>query len=228
MTAKQSGIVLLLCGLAQSCQCQKVPSAKVTAPTDTGWVSGSVAVAVTDAKQFRSIDLPGVTVQLRRATDEQLVASAVTDRAGSYVIGPQPSGRYQLCWEAPGFVAGCSNQLVDIRGTIFYPPTLELTPPGRALFGRVMQRDGRLCNYRDRAFDVDAHAQVTVLNAAEEPVAPSVDANSDGEYVVAGVPLGHLSVRTTCELSSATVVAQTTGVEHTKLDLMLPNSSPEI
>src|SRR5258707_13608184 len=105
MTAKQSGIVLLLCGLAQSCQCQKVPSAKVTVATGTGWVSGSVAAAVTDAKQFRSIDLPGVTGQLRRATDKQLVASAVTDHSGSYVFGLLPSGHHQLGWEAPGFVA---------------------------------------------------------------------------------------------------------------------------
>jgi hypothetical protein len=96
MFLKQSGIVLLLCGLPLSCQ--KVPPAKVTAPTPTGWVSGSVAAIVTDAKESRSIDLPGVTVQLRRAADEQLVATAVSDRAGSYAIGPQPSGRYQLCW----------------------------------------------------------------------------------------------------------------------------------
>src|SRR2546425_617241 len=115
MTAKQPGIVLLLCGLVQSCQCQRTPSATVSAPASTGWVSGSVAAAVTHAKQFRLIDLPGVTVQLRRATDGQLAATAVTDRTGSYVIGPQPSDRYQLCWEAPGFAAGCSKELVDIR-----------------------------------------------------------------------------------------------------------------
>jgi hypothetical protein len=96
------------------------------------------------------------------------------------------------------------------------------------LFGRVVQRDGRVCNYGDPAFGVDARAQVTVLNPAAEPVASSVDVNNEGEYLVPAVPLGSFSVRASCELSNVTAAADTQEAKHTKLDLTLPNTSPEI
>src|SRR5260370_42334627 len=111
-----------------------------SAPHGTGaQVHGLIYSEVTDPSISgkRQIFVPDVTVFLKDVSTSAAGPKVTTNSRGFYMIPRTPTGKYELCWEAPGFEAGCTgreHELV-IESSTVTPPPIGITPKPPVLFG---------------------------------------------------------------------------------------------
>ncbi len=178
------------------------------------------------ALKARQIFLPGVTVYLKNVSTSALSAKVITDLNGRFVMSKQPAGVYQLCWEAPGFVADCSPNTVVIHSTTVYPLPVAITAVRGVISGRVTLADGTACRYVDTFFGINVHTTVSLLDTTGADVTSPVLANVFGDYLLTKVPAGTFRILAACEASKAEQIITTSGAN--VANLVFRNHAPEI
>jgi hypothetical protein len=170
-----------------------------------------------------------VSVFIRDVGTGSEIQRGKTDVHGIYDLSGVPPGRYQICWEAAGWVPGCTLHPVtvssDSDGDHVDVDPVGLAPDGRGVVvGHIRLAGGGGCFYSDPEFGVEQNAMVSAVDGGGNVVGGPVQANSSGKYVLAGLPPEDLRVRAACGNSSveATVpLAAFTSVRVAQLDLTL-------
>ncbi len=158
--------------------------------------------------------LPDVDVFLRSVSTGTEHGRVSTDLVGHYEIPPQPGGRYQVCFEAPGYAPGCVDGEIEIDGKIHYMKPLPITPvrgespdgePQGVAFGQVTFSDREsLCRAPPAVAGFDLTAKVVALDGGGNSVG-SARANDRGFYVLAGISANAtVAVRADCEAIGST------------------------
>ena len=174
--------------------------------------------------------LPDTTVYLKNAESGNSSVKVTTDLKGWYAIPKMPAGLYELCYEADGYVPGCSSDRITINSFTVFPPLVRIAPRQNYFAGRVMQADGNPGRFSDPAFGVNAQTKVSWSDGGAEK---TVRANTAGLFVISGLTSSELKLKATCE---AAFVEKTVSVSEfrTATDsgefgrLVLANSSPNI
>src|SRR6185295_6242905 len=85
---------------------------------------GAVRGAVTDGSDLA---LPGVTV-VATSPEGRVLATATSDRTGTYEIGGLPAGEVRLVFQLDGFVTATASVAVEGGLTSIVPKRLEVAP----------------------------------------------------------------------------------------------------
>jgi hypothetical protein len=194
----------------------------------TGRVIGRVMARHGDATLF----LPRMKVFLAKAGKKRKIEHpvAVADDAGRFSISARHTGEFVVCASGNGLKRSCTSEPVR-----FGPGEPEVTPKdvmitigAGAVHGKVLLADGSPCFQPPMAVDAGVFARVS----RDGDDAAGVTADSDGEYLLAGIrgPGTH-TLRAVC---GGAQVEQTVDVGVDALsgaravDLVLPNASPTI
>ena len=181
------------------------------------------------------IDIPQFTVHLVSDPSGVTVASTATDVFGHFAFRSQPVGSYRLCWDAPGWVAGCAPGQVIVNHEISYLPAVAVVPDlGRvmlrrgsgAFWGTVNLADGSSPYFSDEYFGARTDTTITVTDLSGRVLGRTVT-NAEGQFVIAGVPVSNL--RTTAVLDGASAGIDTPALtvqSGGKLSLVFANSRP--
>src|ERR1041384_3272911 len=174
--------------------------------------------------------LPGISVYLVDLVTGQQTSRFSTDARGSFLLPAVPPGHYQLCWEAPGYVSGCSGQQVVVTDQQVSLSAEAVQPKNDGnnapLFGQVRFLDNSPTRRNDTALQIDLQAAVRLENTNGVAVASGFP-SAGGQFVLSGAPPGiPLRLIATCEGASARsdLLVLPTG----STDLVLSNSSPVI
>jgi hypothetical protein len=168
-------------------------------------VHGAVYTDVADSSApqgKRKAFIPGVTVFLKNASTAALSSKVVTNVRGWFAIPHMSAGKYDLCWEAEGYVSGCtpSKQQITIQSSNVTPAPAEITPQPPVLVGRVVFPGNIPCLAQDPFFGLDSVTKVTLLDTSGNSVHASVLANSSGDFIMPGIPAsGQFRVRAECD-----------------------------
>jgi hypothetical protein len=165
-------------------------------------VHGSVITEVSKRLQVNSKELsdhfiyvPDFEVFLRNAAGTE-TARVKTDLFGRYIIKLQKPGRYQLCWNGSGWVAGCAPDPIVIGSNTKYPPPTTVTPmitdKTGPVIGRVRQADGTSPWFADQYFGVEQTAIVSAIRGGNR--IGEARANVAGDYVLTGMPRNGVEV----------------------------------
>src|ERR1700733_42329 len=93
---------------------------------------------VTGATSTTQIYLPGVSVYLKNTLDGKHSRTVKTDARGFFITGNVRPGGYNVCAEAPGFVAACDSEVISVvEGVATLNHYFPLSPQGSAIQGRV-------------------------------------------------------------------------------------------
>ena len=145
------------------------------------------------------IELPDIDVFLRSTSTGATTPKKKTQLDGKfYLTAPKP-GIYNICWEALGIGAGCAGRFVA-KGDTIYAKVVRVRKSGGLVHGKVLTGDNRPCWVNDAFFALDVSTVVTLFKN-NQVVRPAVRANTQGEYVFAGVSPGSYRVRASCERS---------------------------
>ena len=207
-----------------------------------GAVSGTLfyqaAVSKTaNAEETNQISLPDIEVVLHNQTTGVDSAPVTTDFFGRYRFPHQPAGTYELRWRAQrGWLAGAHPDQIVIQAGPRFPVPAQLRPDERTgvVFGRVTLGDGGTPWSFDELFVVNHTAEVTVMNAARTTtLGGPVHTNSEGRYVVAGLPRSQpTTIRVQSQAGTITralgPASVSVGNPVAPSDLQLANKRPEI
>jgi hypothetical protein len=207
-----------------------------------GVVSGHI-YAKLHADDTSGVSLPDVSIFVRNLDNGIVTAGSKTTVDGEYQLTNLSPGRYQLCWQAPGWVSDCLTNSISLPDDdeleAQYPEEIGIAPligPSAAgtrngvITGVVQLGSGGSCEYSNTLFGIQQSSFITATDSAGHVVRGPVRANDDGEYVLAGVPAAEIRVRATCgpasteamvealQFSSDTIVA---------LDLNINSLPPE-
>lgn len=174
--------------------------------------------------------VPGVTVFLKNSSTSAESPKVVTDIRGWYAIPHMPAGKYDLCWQADGYVSGCTprNQRITIKSSTVTPGLLSIMPQAPALFGRALFPGNAPCLAQDPFFGLNSVTNVTLIDGSGNAVHPPVLANSIGDFIIPATPAsGQLRVRAECDGLTAEAPLPTAG-SAAPLRLEFPNVSPRI
>ncbi len=193
-----------------------------------GQVHGSFFTPVFNGSTTNQILIPGVTVTFQ--TNGMTLAQATTDANGDFAATPVPSGIYQMCWSAAGFLSGCSTQLVIVSNDVVVLDPQEIDPqtdPGTGMvFGDVKLRDGGVPVFDTNQFGSSLSTAVVLMDGAGNVMA-TTPVNNFGQYLMAGIPLGqNLTLTAMAEAASVSSDINTTVTG--EANLMLPNTPPVI
>ena len=172
------------------------------------------------------IMLPDISVNLvdTRTSAKSIVVQ--TDLDGTFTIPAQPQAIYKLCWQATGFVAGCTATPFVLRSRNEILQPVAIAPAPGILTGRVTFKDRKPCRFLAPIFGVNTF---TTLRA-EQPNRPtrSVRANTSGYYVFGGLATANAKLTAICEKAQtvATAQPQSTGSTAVATNLVLPNMTP--
>lgn len=192
-----------------------------------GQVQGSIYTEIFDGVDTNHVFLPGVVVSLIGGGGDG-VAQLTTDSEGRFVSSSLPGGTYMLCWQAGGFVPGCAPQSIVISNGVaaLAPQKIDPVTGKGIVFGRVSLQDGGAPVVEVPMFGISVTATVTLRNAAGRSFGSAIP-NSLGEYVIAGATVGtNLILR--ADLEAAHVETAILTQVSNQVDLVLPNSAPEI
>lgn len=201
---------------------------RIGPPTRSGpvRVTGTlVAIAPPDLRSPRigEIELADVRVYLADARGNR-AAETVTRLDGRFDLSAPAAGPYRLCYEI-GTARGCAAQVRGIGATVALGQVVAAV---HGVHGRVLTGDGRPCWISDSFFGLDVSTQVSARRTgAAGPPAASTRANSEGEYLLSGLPDGNYDVSASCEAArAASNVRVTAGLG--RADFGLPNRAPVI
>jgi hypothetical protein len=193
-------------------------------------ISGEVDTALVFGTNVIQVPLAGVSVTLSNLNDPTFVAQRSTDPDGLFQFDDQPGGSYQLCWSAHGFASGCYSNVIALSNSPVDVGLLLIAPVTNAasglVWGQVRLQDGSPAVFQDSFYQINLSPIITLTDTngrALRRVAP----NSDGQYVMAGVPVKTgLGLSVQLEQASVSNVISTfvTG----EADFVISNSSPVI
>ena len=188
-----------------------------------GEVHGTVAVEFRDftiaaAPTPVEIAAPNIKLFLVNEATSAAGPASLSDVDGAFVIPSQPQASYKLCWEAPGFVAGCAAQPVALHDKNINLRPVLISPEDGAIHGRAAFKDGHPCRFVAPLFGINMIAEI-VATPASGP-AHIAEANSDGYFVIGGLPKGSVDIVAKCE--GATVSIRT-DVSAATNNLVFPN-----
>ena len=147
----------------------------------------------------QQIELPDIDVFLRNTGTGATTAKKKTQLDGKFYLTAPTQGTYNVCWEAPGIGTGCSGRFVATGDTV-YAKVVRVRKSGGLVHGKALTGDNRPCWVNDAFFALDVSTLVTLFRN-NQSVQPAVRANTQGEYVFAGVAPGRYRVRAACERS---------------------------
>ena len=98
---------------------------------------------------------------------------------------------------------------------------------GGIVNGRILTADNRPCWVSDSFFGLDVSTSVILFNSRQSLVQPAVRANTQGEYVFAGLPADRYRVRASCEKSRGAALASV-GNAPVLANVTLPNHAPRV
>ena len=195
-----------------------------------GDIVGSLSVAVSSGPVLSQVRIPGIAVYLVNLASSVPSGRATTDFNGIFTLAAQPPGHYQLCWEAPGYISGCSTQHIAVIGDVIYVdpegPISLASGQTHALSGQLSFLDSSPFRQQDAFFGIDYQTAVRLEDGKGGLIASALP-NAGGQFVLTGVPNGGAGrLVAACEGLSASVdinLAQTDAGT-----LVLPNHRPEI
>jgi len=71
--------------------------------------------------------VPDIEVYVKNTVTGALSPKVKTDLKGASSFPAQPAGTYQLCWESPGYIAGCRADKVVIDTLTVFPLPVRIT-----------------------------------------------------------------------------------------------------
>lgn len=156
-----------------------------------GEVVGSLFTLGAGGPPAEKVATPGVSAYLVNLATLAQSPRVTTDANGTFILAGRPPGHYQLCWEAPGFVSGCSTQQIAIVDDIVYLApegiALETGGPAHALLGRVQFSGPAPLHRRDAFFDIDFSTTVR-LETTNGTLITETKPNSAGQFILTNVP----------------------------------------
>lgn len=184
---------------------------------------GTLRVLLTD-KTDGGVDVPDAKLTLLDGQGIR-VAAGVSDLAGRFRLTAPKAGTYSLCWDVQGR-QGCKRE-VTLNDPTNYLGKVLARFGDPSLYGRVLTGDGRACWIRDPFFKLEVATLVNVVDTANQPAAPQVRANVDGDYLFLMKSPGTYEVTARCEKSlRRTSVALSSGAA--RADLSLANRAPRV
>lgn len=145
------------------------------------------------------IELPDIDVFLRNTGTNATTPRKKTQLDGKFYLTAPTPGTYNVCWDAPGIGSGCAGRFVAKAETV-YAKVVRVRKSGGLVHGKVLTGDNRPCWVNDAFFALDVSTLVTLFRN-NQGVQPAVRANTQGEYVFAGLTPGTYRVRAACERS---------------------------
>jgi hypothetical protein len=207
-------------------------SLQVGAQAPGGEVHGSI-FALVRGNTFEShvalggapLMLPDAEVQLENIATSARTAPATTDLNGTFRIASQPQGEYRVCWNAPGFTAGCNGTSFVLRSiNVSLLPIGIVAQPG-AIVGSVTLKGGEGCRFVAGFLGADTHTRVTALLPNGTTVAARV--NNYNDYILAGLPAGTIKTTARCEKAEVSKTVAVSGAPVVS-NMTLPNSPPSV
>jgi len=162
---------------------------------------GSTVVSAGD-----QIELPDINVYLTNATSGKTEPPKKTQLDGKFYLTAPAPGVYRVCWDGPGIGTGCGNRFT-VTGDAKYLKTVTVPKSGGMVYGKALTGDNRPCWVNDAFFALDVSTVVTLFNSNQRSVQPAVRANTQGEYVFAGLSPDRYRVRASCEKARGDAVA---------------------
>jgi hypothetical protein len=159
-----------------------------------GLVRGYIATAVVGREGtqggLQDVFLPQVKVYLKNTASLSETARVTTDLSGRFTLEAR-AGRYQICWEASGFVPGCTQQVFTVVGRNLHVSTqriaVDRSDKTTVVFGKVSMLDGSRVRLLDPIANVNAFARVQLLDAGGTQLFEALVNNFD-EYLLPKVP----------------------------------------
>ena len=185
-------------------------------------VVATISVLLPD-NSGKTIDMPDSKVTLLDSTGAT-VATTTSDINGQFRIIAPATGVYSLCWDIQGR-QNCRREL-SLQEPATYLGMLKNSFKDVQLYGNVLTGDGRACWIRDPFFKLSVFTNVDVADAANNPVAPTIRANTHGEYLFLLKAAGSYNVTARCEKSGQNGAASVR--TFAKLDLAFKNHAPRI
>ena len=184
------------------------------------------STVVTTVPPERQIELPDIDVRLRNTVTGQQTATRKTQLDGRFYLNAPAPGTYQVCWKAPGIGDGCGSRF-QVKNDAIYLQIVPVRPKGGVIYGKVLTADERPCWVTDPYFALDVSTAVTLFSSSKKPVQPLVRANTQGEYVFAGLAPDKYFVRAACEKARGEAATAFTNAP-AKANITLPNHAPRL
>lgn len=223
---KKSYITLLLFALLfsiafvlQMCK----PKKPIKTSTD-GSIRGYVYAEVRgqESKNKKQVFLPMVKVQINDSAGTT-IHETITDYDGSYATITLTKGKYKICLKKEGFVVTCYD--FEVNDISNHPGPLRINYDTRDyLYGTVLQKDKLPGFYRQIAFGIDFHTDITA-RAIDGTEITDV-CNVFGEYLLMGVKMKE-SYEVTATCQNAVVNSPVTNNTNVA-NFTLPNTTPII
>ena len=193
-------------------------------------VGGLVHTVVLSGTNPVSVPVPGVTLTLVNTNDASINASVQSDAGGKFDFPDQPSGNYQLCWQAPGFVSGCLTQLVVISNLTVDLGKVEITAVTNAtngvVYGRVLFQNGLPAIVQNNFLQISAVPTVSLTGVSNRVVRVAL-VNAQGQYFITSVPRTN-SLKLNAKLENAMVATSINTFVTGEANLVFSNSPPNI
>jgi hypothetical protein len=170
-------------------------------------VGGEGSTAIPAGAQ---IELPDVNVYLTNAATGTNEPRKKTQLDGKFYLTAPTPGVYRVCWDAPGIGTGCGNRFT-VTGDAKYLKVVQVRKNGGLVYGKALTGDNRPCWVNDSFFALDVSTLVTLFNSNQRSVQPAVRANTQGEYVFAGLSPDRYRVRAACEKARGETLASVSG-----------------
>ncbi|MEP6570236.1 MAG: hypothetical protein ABJC10_10715 [Acidobacteriota bacterium] len=175
----------------------------------------------------RQIELPDIDVFLRNAISGTNGSKLKTQLDGRFYLTAPSPGTYTVCWDAPGIGTGCGNRF-NVSADAVSAKIVRVSAKGGFVYGKVLTADNRPCWVNDSFFALDVSTLVTLFKSTQSPAQPAVRANTQGEYVFAGLNPDRYRVRAACEKSRGEATASIGGGGAVLANITLPNHAPNI
>lgn len=160
-------------------------------------VRGYIAVAVNPVAGVptnlaRDIYLPQVKVYLKNSVTGATSDPVLTDLSGRFTLHARSAGRYQICWEKPGYIAGCTQTIYSLFATNRHVSKLRIQAAKQEqttlVYGNVTLRDGSRPRLLEPLINANAFADVTLFDSTGVSLT-QVAVNNFGEYVLPQTPI---------------------------------------
>ncbi len=168
-------------------------------PTTPGGVINGNLYASVGSSGRRPIQLTSFPLQLKEVETNSVIGYALSDPIGNYLFAALSPGVYQVCWEQPGWVTGCSPEEIQVgRDTTSYPANLFITPAisknqagnvqSGVVFGNVRLPNGTLPIFHSSLFVIDVKTEVELLDQDDFVIQGPIEPNFNGDFIFTNVP----------------------------------------
>lgn len=217
------------------------------APTGDRLVRGYIAAVITRKDlellpgpahfgRNREVFVPAVSVFAVDMSTKAASAAVQTDLSGRFTLRLRGGTRYQICWKANGFVAGCAKTVASVGQDHVHLGTLRIAPEiangTTVVHGNVRLKDGSLPRALEPLSNINRYAEVSLLDSGGKTLAKT-PVNTFGDYILPQVPVKtEIALRASIEtISSDQKIlpqANLAGALFHNIDLTIGNSPPRV